>query len=267
MSRFSRESLIAVLGRDSIELRSLDRRTAVWDVRAQQPAHLSEPGMTDAGLEEALAGLLSQHARAGASLSTVVGDDHARYFIVEPPANARSVSDLRLAAGLRMEALFGDAVADWTLDADWSATRRFLACAVPSVVLSAVAGAIVTCKLRDAGVTTEFVASWRRHRRQMPKRQGWVAHVGRQAVVLAACVDGHPSAISTMSTARPLSPDDLKMEIERCVLRWNLPAPTTVYLLGQVLAGADQRIDWTNLVSVSREASAATTKILLGKAA
>lgn len=223
--------------------------------------------MTDAWIGEALAGLLSRHARAGASLSTVIGDDRARYFIVEPPANARSMSDLRLAAGLRMEALFGDAAADWALDADWSATRRFLACAVPSAVLSAVAGAIATCKLRDAGVTTEFVASWRRHRRQMPERQGWVAQAGRGAVVLAACVEGHLSAISMVTTARPLSPDDLKIEIERCVLRWNLPAPTTVYLLGQFLAGADQRIDWTNLVFVSREASAAPTEMLVEKAA
>jgi hypothetical protein len=256
VSRFNRESLSVVLGRDAIELRALDRRTRVWDVRAQQAGGLGNPGSgspgsADSPVQEALIGLLAQHTCAGAALATVIGDECARYFVVEPPANARSVSDLRLAAKLRMEALYGDAAADWAIDADWRASRRFLACAVPSAALAAVTAAIVATKLRGAGVTTEFVASWSRHRRQMRDRQGWVVHAGRQATVLAACVDGALSAVSTVAAALPLSAEDVKTEIERCVLRWNLPAPATVYLLGPgSVAWSEQRIGEATVVPI-----------------
>jgi hypothetical protein len=271
VSRFNRESLRLDLGRDSITLQVLDRRSKAWSVRAQLPVHPVEAAhsrpedLPPKEVHDTVDELLRKNAPAGALLSTLLGDECVRYFVVEPPGNARSTSDLRLAAGLRMEMLYGDAPADWTIDADWSATRRFLACAVPTAILAAVSRSIVACNLVDAGTTPEFVSSWNRHSRRMRDQHAWIVHAGRQVVVLAACVDSSVAAVSVpAAVGLPLSSGAMMLEIERYVLRWNLPAPETVYLLGEGFASfPDQRVGASTLVRMPSAAEA----MLVGKAA
>jgi hypothetical protein len=98
--------------------------------------------------------------------------------------------------------------------------------------IAAVSAAIEACKLRHAGATTEFVADWDQHCRRMKDGQAWIAHAGPQVVLLAACAAGAIAEIAMTAVALPLSAGGVTTEIERCVLRWNRPAPGTVYLLG-----------------------------------
>ncbi len=269
MSLFSRESLLLVLGHESIELHAFDRASKAWRVTATHsgglvgPAH-ETPALAPAFLQDTIADLLREHASSPADLRTVVRDECARYFVVEPPGNARKMSDLRLAARLRFDGLYGDTAADWAVNADWHATRPFLACAMPAPVIAAAANAARACRLRNAGVTTEFTLSWNTQRRRMPDRRAWVVHLGRQMDVVAACAGGSVAAVSMVSRARPVAAADMVDVIARCALRWNRPVPHTVYLLGA--GAADQpvrKVGATSLVPMPPAAN----EMLAGAAA
>ena len=269
MSLFSRESLLLVLGHESIELHAFDRASKAWRVTAVQsgglvgPAH-ETPALAAASLQHTITDLLREHAPTSADLRTVVRDECARYFVVEPPDNARRMSDLQLAARLRFDGLYGDPPADWVVNADWHATRLFLACAVPAPVIVAVANAARACRLRTVGVTTEFTSSWNAQRRRMPDRRAWVVHLGRQTDVIAACAGGSVAAVSMVSRTQSVAAADMVDVIARCALRWNRPVPHTVYLLGA--GAADQparKVGATSLVPMPPAAN----EMLAGAAA
>ncbi|MDC6127613.1 Lrp/AsnC family transcriptional regulator, partial [Burkholderia gladioli] len=57
-------------------------------------------------------------------------DELARYFIVTPADNSRRLQDLRAAAEVRLQMLYGDDPVRWQILADWQAAEPFLACAV-----------------------------------------------------------------------------------------------------------------------------------------
>lgn len=237
MSLFSRESLRLVLGRESMELHVFERKSDAWRVAAAQPVGLADPGrgvpaLAAASFHDVIADILREHAMPRAGLRTIVRNECARHFIVEPPGNARRMNDLQSAARLRFDGLYGDTLADWVLDADWCATRPFLACAIPAQAITAVASAARASGLRDAGVTTEFASSWNAQHRRMPDRRAWVVHLGHRTDVFAACARGSVTAVSMISGIRPVAAADLVDEISRCALRWDLPVPETVYLLG-----------------------------------
>ena len=146
VSLFSRESLRLVLGLESMQLQVFERTSNAWHVAAVQQVGLIDlaPGASvpaPVSLHDALADVLREHAPPRARLRTIVRNECARYFVVEPPSNARRMSDLHSAARLRFDGLYGDTLADWALDADWCASRPFLACAIPAQAITAVAGA------------------------------------------------------------------------------------------------------------------------------
>jgi len=268
VSLFSRESLLLVLGHESIELHALNRASKTWLLMAAHqgglvnPAHAT-PALATASLQGTIADLLREHASPRAGLRTIVRDECARYFVVEPPDNARRMNDLQLAARLRFEGLYGDTLAHWALDADWRATRPFIACAIPVQAITVVASAARTCRLRDTGVTTEFTSNWNAQRRRMPDRRAWVVHLGRQTDVVAACASGSVAAVSMVSGARPVAVADMVDEIARCALRWNLPVPETVYLLGAGAADLTVRkIGATSLLPMPPAASELLTGIV-----
>lgn len=261
MSLFSRESLLLVLGHESLELHAFDRASKKWQMMTAQPGGLvnpaqATPALAAASLQHRIVDLLREHTSPRAALRAVVRDDCARYFVVEPPDNARRVNDLKLAARLRFEGLYGDTPADWALDADWRATRPFLACAIPAQAITVVANAARACRLRDAGVTTEFTSSWNAQHRRMSDRQAWVVHLGRQMDVVAARASGAVAAVSMVCGARPFAVADMVDELARCALRWNLPVPETVYLLGAGAANQPvHKVRATSLVPIPPAAS------------
>ena len=234
MSRFSRESWRLALGRRSLEVSCRPRGASDWQVRA---AVAIEFGVTpsaddDATVLEAMRALVETHIPARTTVATMIRDECARYAVVDPPVNARRPSELRFAAAARMKALFGDAAADWIVEADWSATRRFLACAVPASMVRVALRCLAEAGRRDGGTSTEFVTAWNAHYTRMPTADAWVVHAGRGAVVIAACEDAGISRVSMRRHDGDLAIDDAMAEIRRCALRWNLPAPATTYLLG-----------------------------------
>ncbi|HEX7639067.1 MAG TPA: hypothetical protein VF457_11780 [Burkholderiaceae bacterium] len=266
MSRFSRETWCLVLGQREVALwstsRAQGRRLRAEATLASDVARPAVAGIDEPAIQAAVAGLVDGHVPRGASVSTLVQDECARYFMVDPPDNARRPADLRSAAALRLETLHGEPAEVWTVDADWRASRRFLACAAPDAAIRAVAGALAAARIRDAGMCTEFVAGWNAHCRRMTAPRCWVLHAGRRLAVFAACEGGKVVDVSTMAFPEPgLALDDAMPEVRRCALRWGRPQPGTVYLLGSGWAdAADGRMGETRLVRLPTPAAPATAE-------
>ena len=227
MSRFSRESWRAELGRRSIELWSTAHGRAEEHLRAAAPVDDDESAIHDT-----MRALTAEHVPTGAGVAILVRDECARYTVVDPPVNARRPSDLRFAAASRLEAVYGDAAIDWIVQADWSATRRFLSCALPAARVRAAWRGLASAGRPEEGTTTEFVAGWNAHCRRLREPSVWVAHAGRRAVVLAACAGGSVEQVASLQVGADVSVGDTMAEIRRCALRWNLPVPKSVHLLG-----------------------------------
>src|ERR1700748_3971937 len=60
-----------------------------------------------------LAAALDEVDGRGLPVHATLGDDLARYFIVTPPSNSARVQDLRAAASVRFQSLYGDTVSSW----------------------------------------------------------------------------------------------------------------------------------------------------------
>jgi hypothetical protein len=189
----------------------------------------------DETFESAIVDLLREHGTAGASLECRIGDAITRYFVVVPPINARCTADLHLVAELRFETLFGDSAADWVMNAQWSATRPFLAGAMPRSLLRALSSAARTCRFRTPLVNGQFVHAWNRQCRRFADPQGWVLYAGGEASLLVVCAQARVQAITRVDLVYPQSPQTLESAIERWAIRWNLEPPKTLYLLGQSL--------------------------------
>jgi hypothetical protein len=232
VSRFNPEDLCLVVGLASSVLMRRGRRSAAYAVLGSVPAGAAAPSE---GFESAIINLLQEHGTAGASLECKIGDAIARYFVVVPPNNAHRSADLRLVAELRFETLFGDRAADWLVNAQWSATRPFLAGAVPRSLLASLSSAARSCRFGSPLLQGEFVHAWNRHCRSFVDPQGWVLHAGSEASLLVACAGGRVQAITRVDLVDPRSAQTLESAIQRWAIRWNVEAPKTLYLLGQSL--------------------------------
>lgn len=266
MSRFSRESWRIEIGRQSVEVWNRAGAASDWQLRG---AARAEIGIAPAAAEEtevleAMRALVEAHVPAGVAVATVIRDECARYAVVDPPVNARRPSEIRFAAIARMKALFGDACADWIVDADWSARRRFLACAVPAAMVRMAGRCLADTGRRDGGMSTEFVAAWNADCARMQAADAWVAHAGREAVVIAACEDSGVSQVSMSRLGAGAAIGDALAEVRRCALRWNRPAPETVYLLGVgfVAAGSEHGAGVVDLSARSAGLTATSAAIV-----
>jgi len=135
------------------------------EVLAVQPV---EEGAPDA-LANGLRALLQESDIRGWPLSVVLADDLVRLWQVPPPQGASRMSDLRAAAALRYQALFGAAPTEWRISADWDAARPFLAAAAPEALLALLETLAVEARFHLVEVAPQFVAAlngWRRARRR-----------------------------------------------------------------------------------------------------
>jgi hypothetical protein len=85
-----------------------------------------------------LSALLKDNGLRNASAKIVLSDALARMWVVDPPLNTSSLSDLQAAAAARFQVLYGETPAQWVIQADYQADRTFLAAAMPSAWLEAI---------------------------------------------------------------------------------------------------------------------------------
>ncbi|CAM2139363.1 conserved protein of unknown function [Pararobbsia alpina] len=174
----------------------------------------------------------------GLLMHVTVSDDLARYFIVTPPANSARVQDLRAAASIRFQTLYGDSDARWHLVADWQAAEPFLACAVPRRVSAALEQAVAATRGCLISVTPEFAGAWNRVRKQLGA-DAWIATLNGRVLTLGL-VGAAPKArlvsVRTLVLPEPVPPLAwLREQIARMALLDNVVPPSILFVQGEPL--------------------------------
>lgn len=202
---------------------------------------LSESGMTaeQASTSDWLAarlGSMIAEAKCVSQTATVIlADDLVRMFIVTPPQNAAHLQDCRAAAEMRFQALYGDSIADWQLEADWNAKRPFLACAIPCALLAALRTAASKRRLALIEIVPRFIAAWNRWHSTL-RADKWFGVAYGDMLTLGVMDGQHLCAVRP--TPVPAGGWDngawLSEHLAREALRLNLPAPKGIQLCGDL---------------------------------
>jgi len=85
-----------------------------------------------------LSALIKDNGLRNSSAKLVLSDALARFWMVQPPLNASTMSDLQAATAARFQTLYGESPSQWTIQADYQHDRPYLAAAIPSAWLEAI---------------------------------------------------------------------------------------------------------------------------------
>ncbi|RKP46471.1 hypothetical protein [Trinickia fusca] len=189
------------------------------------------PGLLDQSISAVLAAV-----GRGLPLHATLSDEIVRYFMVTPPANNLRMQDLRGAADMRFQTLYGESVVPWQVVADWQADLPFLACAVPQRVLDALRAAATAERGRLISVTPAFAAAWNDLRRDISS-DAWLATLSGGTLtlgVIAGSVQPRLVAVRTLVLQDTYgSTDTLCDEVARAALLENVPPPALLHIHGQ----------------------------------
>jgi hypothetical protein len=131
-----------------------------------------------AGDWDALGAELARVLPARARPSVLVADTWVRHFLLDPPAGVTSLRDCRLLLDARFDALYGQAPADWVLQASWEAGAPMLACALPRALVQALD------PVRPASLAPRLTHTWNRHCARLPAAGAWCAAADGQVNLL-----------------------------------------------------------------------------------
>jgi hypothetical protein len=234
---------VAVLRTTAAALRKAAASAPVLAERSLRGMSNSAPGGVsgDTTVDEhaaLIAGALDEAGCSGLPIHATFGDDLVRYFIVTPPPNGTRVQDLRTAAEVRFQMLYGESASAWHLVADWHAARPFLACAVSlrmHTALQLAARARRSCLVSTA---PNFIGAWNRWRRSVTG-DAWLATLHDGALTLGV-VDGagrrsRLAAVRTLKLVEEAPPLAwLHEQLVRTALLDNVPAPKVLHVYGQL---------------------------------
>ena len=182
-----------------------------------------------------LIALLKETGSTGLPARIVLSDDWARRWMVTPPQNAARLADCQAAAQARFQVLFGDALSDWVLSADWDAKRPFLVCAIPKTLMNAFEQVAAECKLILLEIAPQSVLAWNCWRAGI-KPGSWFGVLHQK--MLTYIVTGEQGIEFTREVL--LSDEVIREQktlpevLLREALRLNLPMPTEIRLCGEV---------------------------------
>nr|WP_244100406.1 DUF4917 family protein [Burkholderia ambifaria] len=152
MWQWSREIVQLVVAQDHVSFFRRSAMNAVGPV-----VQLSVPIL--ASVEDAVASCFADEQKTKFAVDIVVSDAYTRFWIVVPPKNVSTRRDLRLCMLLRFEELFGDSPDNWSLQADWHATRPFMASAIPLSLVNAIRTGMSSRCLSVRRCVPHFVSS------------------------------------------------------------------------------------------------------------
>lgn len=207
-------------------------RTPFWP--HEQAQLLAQARFKESNVEAVLreAGrMLADHERAGWALRVVLSDELVRLWQVAPPPGATRMADLEAACALRYQALFGGAAAGWQVRADWSASRPFLAAAVPQALLAQLQQAASSNGFRLLEVVPQFVAALNQHR-SLRRPGAWFGLVHGGVLSVAAFDGTQLAAVRTAPIPEGADRDWLEGHIAREALRVGLGRPERLQLCG-----------------------------------
>ena len=229
----------------SIRIAGVSRKHAPTSI--ERPLTMVD-GETPDALAAQIAIALDEAGASGLPVHATLGDSFARYFIVTPPANGASMQDLRAAASLRFEMLYGESGASWHWVADWRAGEPFLACALPRHVLTALELAVTPGRGHLLSVMPEFIRAWNRSRRQLGA-DAWLATLDRHTVTLGLISPGRQprlASVRTLVLPEPTPPLAwLREQVSRAALLDDMRAPSILHVHGPVMDAWQSGIDAT----------------------
>jgi hypothetical protein len=172
---------------------------------------------------------------AGLPLSVTVGDEWARLFMVTPPHNSGRLQDFHGAAAMRFEALYGEGMGDWLVQADWQAREPFLACALPCSLLETLRQVAHDRALHLMSVMPQFAVVWNTWNRKLDSG-AWFGLVHEHKLTLGAIAPApRPRLCAVRAMPIPSDGDNprwLAEQVARAALRLDLPAPSRLQLAG-----------------------------------
>ena len=203
-------------------------------------------------LTAALAPVLSEGRYAGASLSVTFGDEWARLFMVPMPKNSFRLQDVRTAAAMRFQTLYGDDAAAWRITCDDAFEGQFLACAMPNTLYAVIEGLAAAHGLRLVSLVPSFVATWNRVYRRLGR--SWLGLVHEETIVVG-CVGGTAKPqLEAVQRLRLTGTEDgwwLAEQLHAMALRHGLDGPRDLALFGRYVPGlvpktpeADLAVTW-----------------------
>lgn len=205
-------------------------------ILADQPLTVSA-AMEPERLALQCATILADSQCAGLPLTIILCEEWVRLFMVTPPQNTGKFQDIQAAAAMRFQALYGESINDWHLDADWNACEPFFACALPRKLLGTLQQAAQESKTHLLSVVPQFVVVWNKWYRKL-NADAWFGVAQENVLTLGAIEQGpqqHLRAIYT--TSIPLNGQDprwIQDQVSRTALRLNLPAPSQLQLYGNL---------------------------------
>jgi hypothetical protein len=195
---------------------------------------LAELALANPGVEAIGAGLRQLLSDAGCAhwpARVVLADELTRLWQVVPPQGSARLSDLEGAAALRFHALFGESAAGWKMSAGWSASRPFLAAALPRPLLAALEQAGAEQHLALVEIVPQFVAGWNRWHGAV-KAGAWFGQLRAGVLTLGAVDGGALQAVRAVALPEGAGLEWLGQHVAREALRLNLTAPGRLQLAG-----------------------------------
>lgn len=229
MWHWSREAAQLLVARDHVSFcRSSATSAAVPCVKS--------PMSSLASVEDAVASCLTEVQETTLAVDIVVSDVYVRFWIVVPPQNVSTRRDLRLCMLLRFEELFGESPDAWNFQADWSATKPFMACAVPLALTTAIRSAMSPHRFRIRRCVPRFVAEWNMHCWRFHQGDKWFGVSGDSTITIAL-VQGRQ--IAHVRKVRQqlddeIHPDTIVSALRNLALHDETRSPEIVLLSGDV---------------------------------
>lgn len=216
-------------------------RTGVALIRTSGLLHRRHDLLSDSSLAESELGAQALTARldmlvadtgsSGLPTAVILADEWVRMFIVTPPRNAVRLKDYQAAAAMRFQALYGEAMNDWQLEADWDTRWPFLACAMPQAMLVALNATAAKHQLTMTQIEPQFVTAWNRWCSVL-KSHAWFGLV--QGNMLTLGVIGEQRLCAVRAAAIPADAEEqwLYEYIKREALLLSLAVPRRLQLCG-----------------------------------
>lgn len=185
MLRFRRDRLYIGLEADRLTLVRLCCSVMGWATpRVVDCATLTiDESATESARVELLRQTLGAPQWQQAQSHLVLADRLVRYFVAERPPGARNAREVRLAAGLRFEDIFGVTADEWAIQLDLPTfASHQLGCAIRN---SFVAELVATCAEARSPVSTitpYAVSEFNRSQAIIGRQDGWFAVLGRHSL-------------------------------------------------------------------------------------
>lgn len=216
MSLFQRKRLSLGIATDHLSL--------LHHLTSRQSQRLSLPDTptfdsTSEGLLTALNQLFVKHPLKGHKVDVTVADTWARYWLVEPPANAESLAELKACTDERFKQLFGANPADWQILASWHPSRPFLAVGLPAWLCEGLRKECDQHSITLRSCIPAFAQQWHQMQDQLPS-SAWLCIEQASSLVIALAEKGVLRHVRML--ALPSSPSNdlvlslLEQEAERC---------------------------------------------------